>query len=268
MNNIALRNVDPTDIETLQNSLNLLELSDRLHKIEMKNIKIGRKNIESVCDVITSICGGNKILLVTDATTIYNGEINLKEQVYILLSNMFSVNWKILRSEVPDKDIEASIELGKDIIDSIHDADCIVGIGGGTITDLCKFAAYNSNRHIPLIIIQTMLSVNAFSDGVSVMLKNGVKRTISTMFPTALIIDLDVVCSAPFERTLSGYGDLMATWTAPVDWLLSHRVGMNENYHSAPYEMLKYQNYKLLEKSKLLKSKEYEAFELLHGFLH
>ena len=29
---------------------------------------------------------------------------------------------------------------------------------------------------------------------------------------------------------VSGYGDLIATWTAPVDWYLSYTLGMGGNF--------------------------------------
>lgn len=43
---------------------------------------------------------------------------------------------------------------------------CDIGIGGGTICDLCKYSTYYYNKEnpLPLIIVQTALSVNAFSD--------------------------------------------------------------------------------------------------------
>ena len=48
----------------------------------------------------------------------------------------------------------------------------VVGIGGGTICDLCKYATYyfEHENPLPVVIVQTALSVNAFSDDSSVML--------------------------------------------------------------------------------------------------
>ena len=121
-------------------------------------------------------------------------------------------------------------------------ADCVVGIGGGTVTDLCKDATHAVDDNMPLIIVQTALSVNAFSDGISIMLKNGVKSSLPTRYPSVLVIDLDVIDQAPMERNLAGYGDVLATWTAPVDWYLAYRVGMNDTYNDPSCDILRTQN--------------------------
>ena len=104
------------------------------------------------------------------------------------------------------------------------------------------------------MIVQTALSVNAFSDNSSVMLINGVKRTVHSRYPTILIIDLDIVAAAPAEMNVSGYGDLIATWTAPVDWYLSYTLGMGGNFHTAPSDMIRTQCERLLENSARLKA--------------
>ena len=133
----------------------------------------------------------------------------------------------------------------------LDDVGCVVGVGSGTICDLCKRATYavNEENPLPLVIVQTALSVNAFSDGVSVMLINGVKRTIHSHYPSVLIIDLDVVADAPAEMNVSGYGDLIATWTAPVDWYLMKTLGMGGNFHTAPSDLIRLQCEELLENS-------------------
>ena len=60
------------------------------------------------------------------------------------------------------------------------------------------------------------------------MLINGVKRTIHSHYPSILIVDLDVIADAPAEMNVSGYGDLLATWTAPVDWYLANVLAMQD----------------------------------------
>ena len=103
-----------------------------------------------------------------------------------------------------------------------------------------------------MVIVQTALSVNAFSDDSSVMLINGVKRTVHSRYPSILIIDLDIVSAAPAEMNVSGYGDLIATWTAPVDWYLGNVLGMGQNFHTAPSDMIRTQCERLLENSEKL----------------
>lgn len=82
---------------------------------------------------------------------------------------------------------------------------------------------------------------------------NGVKRTVHSHYPSILIIDLDIEAAAPAEMNVSGYGDLIATWTAPVDWYLSYKTGMGGNFHVAPSDMIRQQCRELLENSSKLK---------------
>jgi glycerol-1-phosphate dehydrogenase [NAD(P)+] len=86
------------------------------------------------------------------------------------------------------------------------------------------------------------------------MLINGVKRTVHSLYPSILIIDLDIVSAAPAEMNVSGYGDLIATWTAPVDWYLGNVLGMGQNFHPAPSDIIRTQCEELLENSEKLAS--------------
>jgi glycerol-1-phosphate dehydrogenase [NAD(P)+] len=50
---------------------------------------------------------------------------------------------------------------------------------------------------VPYVIVQTANSVNAFSDDMAVLLVRGVKRTLPSRWPDALIVDLQVLADAP-----------------------------------------------------------------------
>ena len=65
------------------------------------------------------------------------------------------------------------------------------------------------------------------------------------------------------ERNLAGYGDVMATWTAPVDWFLAYKVGMNHTYNDPSCDILRVQNAELLERSAGLAEKDQGTLELL-----
>jgi glycerol-1-phosphate dehydrogenase [NAD(P)+] len=57
-----------------------------------------------------------------------------------------------------------------------------------------------------------------------------VKRTVATRWPERLVIDSEVVARAPEELNRAGLGDLLATYTAPADWLLARLVGQDDTY--------------------------------------
>ena len=254
---------DPRDLDTLRNALKDNDPEGKLCPILMDQIYIQKKAIELLPEIISEHTRGKKILMVSDMTPYFRGKDSLKEQIYYLLSQNFDVLWLTLDNH--DHVLHAVDEESTRIQEVIrtHQADCVLGIGGGTITDLCKDASHAVDDSIPLIIVQTALSVNAFSDGISIMLKNGVKCSLPTRYPSVLVIDLDVIEQAPMERNLAGYGDVLATWTAPVDWYLSYKLGMNNTYNDPSCDILRTQNSELLEQSTRLAAKDQETFELL-----
>ncbi|MDO4288196.1 MAG: iron-containing alcohol dehydrogenase [Eubacterium sp.] len=254
---------DPRDLDTLRTALKDNDPDGKLCPILMDRIYIQKNAIELLPEIILEHAKGKKILMVTDMTPYYRGEESLKEQVYYLLNQKFEVFWLTLdnHDHVLHALDEESLRIQEAIRD--HQVDCVLGIGGGTITDLCKDASYAVDDTMPLVIVQTALSVNAFSDGISIMLKNGVKVSLPTRYPSVLVIDLDVIEQAPMERNLAGYGDVMATWTAPVDWYLAYKLGMNNTYNEPSCDILRTQNSDLLEQSAHLAEKDPKAFELL-----
>ena len=101
----------------------------------------------------------------------------------------------------------------------------VVSVGSGTVSDLGKVVA--AAVAAPLISVQTAASVNGFADPLSVLVQNGAKRTVPSMWPTALVIDSDVVAESPMRLSRSGVGDAVAVWSAPADWYLACSIGMD-----------------------------------------
>ena len=248
-----LQRADVTRLDELREILSQQKDADMLCPIEMESISIGHGTIRELPEAVRRYGRGKRVLMVTGPTVILDkeGEI-IKEKIRAMLSESFEVSWLMLSEPGI---VHATPENAAKIIARLGEADCVVGVGSGTICDLCKYAAHNFGPSAPpLIIFQTALSVNAFSDNSSVMLINGVKRTVHSRYPDILIIDLDVVAAAPAEMNVSGYGDLIATWTAPVDWYLAYSLGMNDRFHTAPSDMIRTQCAELLEHSEQLRA--------------
>ena len=210
---------DATKLDELHEIMLQQEHPEKLHDIDMKAILIDHGAVAGLNDAVRSLTGGKKILLVTGPTVITDTkEQAIKEKILSQLEADFDVEWLVIRE--PEGIVHCTPENAAKIQEKLPGKDCVVGVGSGTICDLCKYGTFYADKEnpLPLVIVQTALSVNAFSDNSSVMLISGVKRTVHSRYPTVLIIDLDIVTAAPPEMNVSGYGDLIATWTAPVDW--------------------------------------------------
>ncbi len=108
-------------------------------------------------------------------------------------------------------------------------ASVVVSVGSGTVVDIGKALSARLDG-VPHVAVQTAASVSGYADDRSVLLVDGVKRTTATRWPERLLIDSDVVARAPVELNRAGLGDLLATYTAPADWLLARLVGQDDSY--------------------------------------
>jgi glycerol-1-phosphate dehydrogenase [NAD(P)+] len=107
-------------------------------------------------------------------------------------------------------------------------AEVVVTFGSGTLSDIGKVAAaHHGARHV---VVQSAASVNGFADDQSVLLVKGVKRTVPSGWPDALVVDIDVVAAAPTALNASGLGDMISMFTAPADWYLSSLFGMDRGF--------------------------------------
>ncbi len=251
---------DPTSLDTLQYLLNRSDPGQKLKPIGMKQIAIGSDAIHSLPGMVDRFGDGGTIAIAIDTTPMHREGQNLKDYVGQMLRSRYAVKEVVLGH--PDEELhadEATIASASLAFDGIN---CVVVVGSGTIVDVCK-EALGPSPNRSLIVVQTAASVNAFSDDMAVLLKAGVKRTVPSRWPDALLIDLETIAGAPAAMNIAGFGDLMAMWTAPVDWYLAHVIGMNRQYHHAPPAMLRGQGRQLLDQAGQLAERKPEALELL-----
>ncbi|MDG2210525.1 MAG: 3-dehydroquinate synthase [Acidimicrobiales bacterium] len=89
--------------------------------------------------------------------------------------------------------------------------DCIVGIGGGVVTDVAGFAAATYHRGTPVIHIPTSLlgQIDASIGGkTGVNLPEGKNLVGAFWQPTAVLCDTSVLDTLPKREMLSGYGEM------------------------------------------------------------
>jgi glycerol-1-phosphate dehydrogenase [NAD(P)+] len=236
------RIADPMDLDGLREALRASDSEGRLAPLGMKRIEIGARVRDLLPGVLSGLIGNGRgdgadgrVVLVIDATPMQRLGEDLKHLVERLLAGHFRVERVVIGAHhaVLHADEEALDEAET----AIAGADCVVVVGSGTITDICKVATARAGG-IPLVVVQTAASVDGYSDDVSVVLKSGVKRTIPSRWPDVLLVDLPTLVEAPAQMTVAGYGDAISLYTAPADWYLASLVGMDDSYHPAPIEML------------------------------
>ncbi|MGW0699801.1 iron-containing alcohol dehydrogenase family protein [Streptomyces sp. NPDC002867] len=122
--------------------------------------------------------------------------------------------------EVCDGTIDSAVKLADDIKGSRYDA--VVGLGGGKIIDVAKYAA--ARVGLPLVAVATNLAHDGLCSPISILDNDNGRGSYGVPSPIAMVIDLDVVRDAPVRFVRSGIGDAISNISAIADWELSHRV--------------------------------------------
>ncbi|WP_432799314.1 sn-glycerol-1-phosphate dehydrogenase [Poriferisphaera sp. WC338] len=99
-----------------------------------------------------------------------------------------------------------------------------IAVGAGTINDLTKLAAYNTNR--PYMCVTTAASMDGYTAFGASITNHGTKQTYFCHAPQCVLADMDILCNAPSDMNASGYADLLAKIPAGADWILADALGI------------------------------------------
>ncbi len=233
---------DPTDLDGLREYLAAEDKEHRLLSLDMMGVTISSDahlGVGAAAKAALAAAGKTgraNIVVLVDMSAIRRAGQSLRRIVEDQLSGDHDI-----RTEVLD-DGHATLHAHEQTLDAataaVKGADLVVTIGSGTMTDVGKVAT-NRNGDIPQVVVQTAASVDGFTDNVSVVLKNGVKRTIPSRWPTFVLADAVTIADAPLELNTSGFGEAISLFTAPADWYLANLTGLDSTFHPASMALLK-----------------------------
>ena len=158
-------------------------------------------------------------------------EIEEKRPALLLTS---APAWEAVKDRLKGLHIAARIEVTEantthwdNLQSSIENQKCevVYAIGGGLVADAAKYIAVKLN--LPLVVLSTALSVDAFLTSASGIRRDGCVYYIETKTPETLILDLDVIACAPQSIRAAGITDVMSIATGSWDWKFAHEHGKN-----------------------------------------
>jgi len=182
------------------------------------------------------------VLVVMDGTPMRRGSQDLKALV------LFTLHTAGLWAELVQLEPDATGQVHTDmphiqaVQRRLRAGVALLSVGSGTVTDIAKHAAYLFEQaggpRLPFVVLQTANSVSAYTSNMAPTFVDGVKRTLPSRYPDALVCDLETLRDAPREMTVAGVGDLLAAFVSFPDWLLAHRLGLDESYTEFPQMLM------------------------------
>lgn len=187
-------------------------------------LSIGTGELSQVCQILSrsglniSRCG---LVLGKKTRTSYGEEVLRQLKANNLLSAVFTPDDTALRTVTTIAE--------QAILDNI---DTFIGVGGGRVLDIAKYAAYMTRTYF--ISIPTAVAHDGLASPIAVLEDStGKTRSLGCRVPSGLIIDLDVVRAAPVSTRRAGLGDVLSNLTALHDWKRAVSAGKDSMNHFA-----------------------------------
>jgi glycerol-1-phosphate dehydrogenase [NAD(P)+] len=218
---------DPTDLDGLRHLLAGSVERIARQPIGLRRIQIGPDALDELAHAVAAVKKPGPVVLVVDETAMTRDGADLKAVVATTLRDRFDTQVATIRAHAVELHADEDALAQADA--AVADAGCVVSVGSGTITDVAKDASHRAGD-VPFVVIQTAVSVNAFSDDMAVLLRDGVKRTVPSRWPDVLIVDIGILADAPPAMNRAGFGELCSMFTAPADWYLADALGMGDGY--------------------------------------
>ncbi|MFL5859236.1 MAG: iron-containing alcohol dehydrogenase [Solirubrobacteraceae bacterium] len=217
------------DLDALRARLDAADGGAELRPLGLGAVLLGRGVLSQVAPAVAELrTGEGPVIMIADRRPMAGpgGEVKT-----IVAAAITHAGLPLVRVTVGDTRAETHADAATiDAATAQSARACVlVSVGSGTVVDIGK-AVSAALGGVPHVVVQTAASVNGFADDQSVLLREGVKRTTPTRWPDRLLVDTDVIAAAPAELNRAGLGDLLATYTAPADWLLARLVGQDDSY--------------------------------------
>lgn len=177
------------------------------HRISIPTIlEVGKGNISNTGAIIEKAGFSNIALFLGSGINGLFGE-KIKNSFNPQLSKILKIY------ENDDIDINSIVQ---EAFSMPPETDVIVGVGGGKSLDAAKYAAFL--KKLPFISIPTSISNDGFSSSFCSLIVNGKRTSVNASMPYGIIVDIDVIKSAPEKFIFSGIGDLVSKITSLYDW--------------------------------------------------
>lgn len=187
----------------------------RLHKSSVDDVAIGKGTVYKLPEYVKRY-GAKKAFIIADVNT-YEAAGRCVEKV--IADEKICYSTYVFKDSALEPDERA---VGGAIMHFDHSADILIGVGSGTINDICKIVAKTAK--IPYIIVGTAPSMDGYASASSSVVMDGLKVSLNSRCPNVIIGDIDILKEAPAEMLVSGLGDMLAKYVSIAEWRISNLI--------------------------------------------
>lgn len=234
--------IDPTDISGINSQArSWAAAGETIRPVAIEQLVIADDALDALVEIVASFAQGGRALMVADDTAMTRSGDELKP----LVADRIGATLALDRRRLPDEhdmELDATREVAQQLAGELDDTAVIVSVGSGSVTDVAKYARHlvetERSRTLPFVCFPTAASVTAYTSALSVLKVDGVKRTLASRGPDAVVCDLKTLAGAPSIMTQAGFGDVLARSVAYGDWYLACELGMDDAMSLVPMKLL------------------------------
>ena len=184
----------------------------RRHFGGLRDCAIG-KNALSSLPVLLKKYGSEKPFVLCDRNTYAAAG---EKAVSVLASAGIPCVLHVVERERPAPDERI---VGEAVMYCPADCDAVIAVGSGVLNDTGKILA--AARKIPDLVVGTAPSMDGYASGTSSMERGGLKVSLPSKCPDAVIAEPEILASAPVHMIRSGIGDMLAKYVSLAEWKIA-----------------------------------------------
>ncbi len=107
------------------------------------------------------------------------------------------------------------------------DADALVSVGSGTVTDITRFASHRMAKRF--LVVPTAPSIDGYASKHARLVLKGFKEAVRCHVPERIFASIPLLSAAPRSMIAAGVADIVARTTALADWRLAQLMHGRES---------------------------------------
>ena len=216
------------------------------------NIKVEYKNKDGKFPEFLQKLSKKTVSVVCDANT--------KPFADKIIKDLEDVGAKISLIFFDDKDLIPDEYVVEETTKGAKNTDYLLAVGSGSLNDVAK--AVSTTLDIPCGVLATAASMDGYCSKGSALMRGGFKVTDVVHTPEDVLIDADIIKTAPKLMTASGFGDIAGKFTCLTDWEMANIV-KGEEINQKAFKMMEEARTKTMDAFDGLTKYEPKAIEIL-----